>query len=138
VQRGAGLDFWIGEWHAEWEGGSGTSYVTRELEGRVVVERFEADGDEPFSGMSVSVEDSATGRWRQTWVDSGGSYWSFVGGPQDDGTFVFATPEPVDAERVFKRMVFSDIDTDRFSWRWEFSADGAGWEQRWAIAYQRR
>src|SRR4051794_8995077 len=134
----AGLDFWVGEWRATWGGGTGTNSVTRELGGRVVVERFEADGDEPFNGMSVSVDDPVTDIWRQTWVDSEGSYWAFVGGPQDDGSFVFGTPSPVDADQVFKRMVFSNIAERSFDWRWEFSADGTSWEQRWAIRYERR
>lgn len=133
-----GLDFWVGEWTATWDGGSGSNTVTRELDGRVVVERFEAAGGEPFSGMSLSVPDVATGRWRQTWVDSSGSYWTFVGGPQADGSFVFETPERVDAEQAFKRMAFFDIRADAFDWRWEFSMDGENWEQRWAIRYRRR
>jgi len=131
-----GLDFWIGQWVASWDGGSGTNSVTRELDGHVVLERFEAAGDERFSGMSVSVEDSA-GTFRQTWVDSAGSYWAFVGGAQPDGSFIFATPERVDAEHVFKRMVFSNIASDSFDWRWEFSADGESWQSRWAIRYTR-
>ena len=134
----SGLDFWIGDWDATWDGGSGRNVVSRELAGRVVVECFEAAGDEPFSGMSLSVEDTVSGRWRQTWADSGGSYWTFVGGPQVDGTFVFATPGPVDADQVFKRMVFSDIAADSFDWRWEFSPDGQSWVQRWGIRYARR
>jgi hypothetical protein len=133
-----GLDFWIGDWDAIWDGGSGRSVVSRELGGRVVVERFEAAGDQPFSGMSLSVEDIASGTWRQTWADSAGSYWTFVGGPREDGTFAFATPEPVDADEVFKRMIFSNIAADTFDWRWEFSLDGESWGQRWAIRYRRR
>ena len=117
---------------------TGRNRVTRDLGGRVIVERFEAAGDEPFSGMSLSVLDPTSGRWRQTWADSNGGYWAFVGGPQPDGTFVFATPGPVDAERVHKRMVFSDIHDDSFAWRWEFSPDGVVWEQRSAISFTRR
>ena len=64
---------------------------------------------DPFTGLSVSVPDPEGDGWRQTWVDSNGSYWHFVGGPQPDGTFMFATPEPVDADRLYKRMVFSEI-----------------------------
>lgn len=134
----AALDFWVGHWRATWDGGQGTNTVTRELGGQVVVERFEAAGDEPFSGLSVSVEDPGTGAWRQTWVDSEGSYWAFEGGPQPDGTFVFGTPGPVDRDQVFKRMVFSNIAADSFDWRWEFSVDGVAWDQRWAIRYERR
>jgi hypothetical protein len=133
-----GLDFWIGDWDAAWDGGKGRNVVSRELGGRVVVERFEALGEEAFSGMTISVRDAASGSWRQTWADSAGSYWAFEGGPQDDGSFVFATSTPVDADQVFKRMVFFDIEDDAFSWRWEFSPDASSWQQRWAISYTRR
>jgi len=133
-----GLAFWLGSWDCTWEGGHGSNEVTLELEGHVIVERFTALEPEPFTGLSVSVPDASGERWRQTWVDSTGSYWAFVGGPQPDGTFVFATPEPVDADRLYKRMVFSEIAADGFSWRWEASPDAISWEQRWAIAYRRR
>ncbi|MFZ0324243.1 MAG: hypothetical protein WAN48_08955 [Actinomycetes bacterium] len=133
----SGLDFWIGEWEVTWEGGAGRNVVTRELDGHVVLERFEASGPEPFSGLSVSVLEAATGQWRQTWVDSTGSYWTFVGGAQPDGTFVFATTERVDSDRVFKRMVFSRIEKDAFDWRWEFSEDAEQWDRRWFIRYAR-
>ena len=133
----AALDFWLGDWRATWDGGSGRNQVTREVGGQVIVERFEAAGDEPFSGISVSVADTA-GLWRQTWADSTGSYWTFVGGPQPDGTFLFGTSEPVDSDHVYKRMVFSNIGADAFDWRWEFSPDADTWEQRWAIRYTRR
>jgi hypothetical protein len=133
----SGLDFWIGDWDAAWDGGTGRNTVNRELDDRVVVERFEAAGEERFSGLSLSVPDPA-GRWRQTWADSAGNYWAFVGGPQDDGSFVFATPEPLDAELLFKRMVFFNIADDSFDWRWEVSRDAEDWTQRWVIEYRRR
>jgi len=132
------LSFWLGTWDCTWEGGHGTNDLTRELDGRVVVERFESVAPDRFTGLSVSVPDRDGDGWRQTWVDSTGNYWHFVGGAQPDGSFLFATPEPVDAEHLFKRMVFSDITADAFQWRWEASADGRRWEQRWAIEYRRR
>ena len=131
-----GLDFWIGSWGVTWEGGHGTNTVTLEMGGRVITERFEALEPERFSGLSVSVL-GPDDVWRQTWVDSIGDYWHFEGGPQDDGTFVFATPGKVDADQMYKRMVFSEISPDGFSWRWEFSDDRSAWEPRWAIAYRR-
>ena len=73
------LDFWVGDWDAEWDGGRGRNTVTRELGGRVYVERFRAGDDESFEGMSLSVRDDSTGAWRQTWADSDGGYWAFVG-----------------------------------------------------------
>lgn len=132
------LDFWLGDWDAIWEGGAGINRVTRELGGKVIVERFEAGPPEPFEGLSVSVPDPTGSGWRQTWVDSNGSYWAFVGGPQNDGSFVFGTSERVDADQLFKRMVFHTITAHSFRWRWESSADGARWDEKWAISYQRQ
>jgi hypothetical protein len=87
--------------------------------------------------MSISWLDRTAGMWRQTWVDSAASSWAFVGGPQIDGTVIFATPDRVDAEQVFKRMVFSGIEADAFDWRWEASTDGLLWSPRWSIRYTR-
>ena len=131
------LDFWLGTWDCTWEGGNGRNTVTRELGDRVVVERFEAFGEDAFDGLSVSVPDPATNGWRQTWVDSTGSYWAFAGGRRTDGTFVFGTPDRVDADQLYKRMVFSDIEPDGFEWRWETSSDRRQWTLRWAITYRR-
>jgi hypothetical protein len=129
------LDFWLGSWACTWEGGHGTNRVTRELGDRVIAERFETLAPESFAGMSVSVFDPKAG-WRQTWVDANGTYWHFVGEAGDD-SFTFRTPEPVDAEHLYKRMVFSDLEGDAFHWRWEASADGDVWTERWAIDYRR-
>jgi hypothetical protein len=72
----AALDFWLGDWRASWDGGTGRNQVTREVGGQVIVERFESAGDEPFSGISVSVADT-TGLWRQTWADAFEWRWEF-------------------------------------------------------------
>lgn len=130
------LDFWVGEWICSWDGGGGDNSVTRELEDRVVVERFHASTPEEFRGMSVSVFDR-DGRWRQTWVDSTGNYWHLRGSKLRDGSVVFATPDRVDAEQLFKRMVFSNVAADGFDWRWEASPDGDVWDERWVIRYER-
>jgi hypothetical protein len=132
------LTFWVGEWDCTWSDGHGTNRVTIEYDGHVVVERFESLTPDRFTGFSVSVPNRDGGRWRQTWVDSTGNYWHFVGGPEPDGTFVFVTPEPVDEEQVFKRMVFSNLTPGGFDWRWEFSTDTNVWETTWQIRYTRR
>ncbi len=131
------LDFWLGVWDCAWDGGSGTNEITRSLGGAVILERFEAIEPDRWSGMSVSVFDPAAERWRQTWVDANGSYWHFVG-TRVDGDLALATPERVDADEAYKRMVFSGITPEGFDWRWEASDDGETWEQRWAITYRRR
>ena len=95
------------------------------------------DAPQVWNGTSMSVYDPALDLWRQTWVDDGGSYWHFVGGLVD-GNPSFGTPEPVDADPLFKRMVFSDISNGGFNWRWESSPDGSDWTENWAIRYRRR
>lgn len=142
--RGAGglpsdpgaLDFWLGEWICSWEGGHGRNRITRELDGRVIVERFESFEPERWSGLSVSVHHEHHG-WRQTWVDSTGNSWAFDGRPLDDG-FTFTTTEIEDGRSIEKRMVFSGIRPDALTWRWERSLDGGGtWELLWRIDYRR-
>jgi hypothetical protein len=125
------FDFWLGSWRAGWDGGEGTNEVTRILGGRVIHERFRTDG---FEGLSVSVHDPESDTWRQTWVDSEGNYLDFVGSRVDDGA-VDLRREAADG---LYRMLWHELEADRFSWRWERSADGgASWEPRWLIAYTR-
>lgn len=131
------LDFWVGDWVCTWDGGSGRNRITKELDERVVVERFESLEPERWSGMSLSVFDEPGRRWRQTWVDSTGNYWAFDEGRAGDD-FTFEVNETDEGRDVVKRMVFSDVAYDSFSWRWERSYDsGASWEVLWRIAYRR-
>ena len=132
----AALDFWVGEWTCTWEGGGGLNSITRELDGMVVVERFESLEPERWSGMSISVFDERHG-WRQTWVDSTGNDWAFRGSPHSEG-FAFSVSEVEDGREVERRMVFSGIEADTFDWRWERSEDGGGrWAPLWTIEYHR-
>jgi hypothetical protein len=136
------LDFWLGDWSCTWDGGHGSNRVARELDGHVVVERFECLAPERWSGISMSVLDRSLGRWRQTWVDSTGNYWALDEGRDgDDLTFEVHEIETGDdgsRVEVRKRMVFSDIDEDAFRWRWERSEDAEDtWEPLWVIDYHR-
>lgn len=131
------FDFWLGEWDCGFEGGHAINTISREFNDHVIVERFAVDAPQHWNGTSVSVFDSAPGLWRQTWVDDSGNYWNFVG-TTVDGDPSFATADRVDAEAVFKRMVFSDITPDSFGWRWESSPDNDTWTTNWEIGYSRR
>jgi hypothetical protein len=131
------FDFWIGVWDCEFDDGHAVNTITREFGGRVLTERFVIDAPRAYEGMSVSVFHPKLHVWQQTWVDQGGAYWHFVGGLVD-GDPSFGTPEAVDEPSLFKRMVFSDITTDTFLWRWESSPDREDWTVNWAISYARR
>ena len=124
------FDFWLGEWRGTWEGGEGTNTVTKILGDRVVLEQFASP---EFEGMSVSAFDPSMNIWRQTWVDSEGNYLDFVGRFGRD-----AMDLRRETDDGIYRMLWHDIEPDRFRWRWERSIDGgASWEPRWLIEYER-
>jgi hypothetical protein len=130
------LDFWLGEWVCTWDGGRGTNRISMELDDHVVIERFECLEPERWSGMSLNVFDELHG-WRQTWVDSTGNYWALQGRSHPEG-FSFAVDEVEKGRSITKRMVFFDIGTRSFRWRWERSEDaGAIWSELWVIDYRR-
>ncbi|HUG29080.1 MAG TPA: hypothetical protein VMQ65_01000 [Candidatus Limnocylindria bacterium] len=139
---GTELDFWLGEWECTWDGGHGTNRLSRILADKVILEEFEAapdpDGSGAMQGRSWSVFDAGRGLWRQTWVDDQGSYFDLVGDTVD-GSFAFARAAPERGPAARQRMVFRDVEADRFRWTWEFSPDdGATWVTRWEIAYRHR
>ena len=130
------FDFWLGEWDARWEGGRGTNTVTAELDGAVVLERFDGRPGTPLQGISVTVYDAVESVWRQAWVDSTGGYLDFTGGPVDGGM------ELLHAARLDVpsfRMRFRDICADSFTWQWErWNQAGSCWDEQWRIDYVRR
>ena len=126
------LDFWVGEWDAHWDGGRGTNVVTSELDGAVILERFDGRPGTDLQGISVSVHDGES--WRQTWVDSQHGYLDFRGGMEDG---VLALHHERAADGVRFRMRFTEIDAESFVWWWEQLVDDA-WQERWRIDYTRR
>lgn len=134
---GSEFDFWLGSWRARWEGGEGTNTITREFDGKVVVERFEGRPSMELTGYSVSVFDAEADLWRQTWVDDQGSYFALTGGTAGD-TFVLRVSTVRGGVPVELRMVFYEIGVDSFRWLWERSVDaGATWSTAWEIDYMR-
>ena len=126
------LDFWLGCWRCDWEGGTGRNTVEAVCDGRVIRESFQADG---LIGTSISVYDETAGSWVQTWMDSQGG-WFHLTGAMRDGAFELETTTP-DAEGRRKRMRFAAITHGSFEWTWARSVAGGGWEQLWRIAYSR-
>jgi hypothetical protein len=137
---GSELDFWLGDWAVSWDGGTGTNRLERILGGHVIHEQFEgisSDASGGLHGQSWSVFEPARKLWRQTWVDDQGGYLDLIGG-RVDGWFAFVRDAPERGEHAWQRMVFRDIESDRFRWTWELSLDGGTtWEVRWEIAYRR-
>ena len=133
------LDFWVGEWDARWEGGHGTNVISSELDGTVILERFDGRPGTTLQGISVSVFDRDLERWRQTWVDSHHGYLDFVGGVGEDGVLELCHEKrTADGESVHFRMRFTDVRDDSFVWLWQRREPAGGWSDRWRIDYTRR
>ncbi len=140
-QESRQFDFWIGEWDLTWgedaEVGAGTNVITAELDSCVIEENFTALEDEPFVGKSVSVYDSESGLWKQTWVDNHGNYLDFDGGFRD-GKMILQRRTHQEDEEIWQRMVWYNISDDSLDWNWEKSTDGGqNWQVLWKIHYLR-
>lgn len=132
------FDFWLGEWDCTWgEGERGTNSVYLDLGDNVVVESFDARPAMEYQGMSHSVYDRTAGLWKQTWVDSEGTYLDFAGRFENGVMELRRTGELEGRPAVF-RMRWFDIERDSLSWAYERSVDeGETWTTLWAIAYTR-
>jgi ABC-type transport system substrate-binding protein len=142
------LDFWVGNWHAEWDNadgtiGTGENRITRgEYGDCVIYERFIAydfPGAGRIHGMSISNYLAATDNWRQTWVDDQGGYFSLTGGPVEGEDHIFALHNERFTEAYpHLRMIWEDVTEDAFTWRWQGRAsEDEDWADRWVIRYTR-
>ena len=132
------FDFWLGQWNVSWgDDSQGTNSVTAELDGCVIVERFDGQPGTPLVGMSVASFDAHSGMWKQTWVDNQGGYLDFTGTWQQD-RMILRRQASRDGVDFLQRMVWYDIAEDHFQWHWERSDDdGKTWQVLWHIRYVR-
>ena len=139
----AQLDFWIGEWKAEWkdsEGNvqTGSNTISKILGGCVIEENF-STADNSFTGKSYSVYNTTKNIWEQTWVDNQGSYMAFTDGMNGDNMILSRRVINKLGKEVTQRMVFSEITKNSFTWNWESSNDeGKTWTLNWQIKYSRK
>jgi hypothetical protein len=136
------LDFWVGDWHAEWDNGDGTTghgenHITRDEFGDCVIyERFSGPG---LNGMSVSTYFAPAGVWRQAWVDDQGGFFALTGGPDSSGEFDFVLNNARLSETApYRRMVWDEVSDASFTWLWQGRANSdEDWADLWVINYTR-
>ena len=139
------LDFWVGEWDLTWPAqgsgptGTGTNRVEKILDGCVIQENFTSIAPQPLTGRSVSTYNAREKKWKQTWVDSQGSYIDLTGEFQNGEMRLTRQAIGPDGKPRLMRMVYTNIKPDSFDWRWESSADdGKTWQVNWPIHYKRK
>ena len=139
------LDFWVGEWDLTWPGQNqgevahGSNSIKRIMDGCVVQENFSGGDSMPLRGMSVSLFDPTSGKWKQTWVDNQGAYLDFIGEFRDGQMVLAREAVRPDGGKFLQRMVFKNIHATEFDWSWEASKDGGKtWTVQWPIHYKRK
>lgn len=134
------FDFWIGDWQLTWNDTShGTNSIRKIMEGCTVQESFN-DPSMKYSGSSWSVYNPKIKMWQQTWVDNQGGY-IVLKGEFSNGMMTLSTdPRKLqNGTEIISRMVFYDIASDKFDWKWESTKDdGKSWQTDWLIHYQRK
>jgi hypothetical protein len=135
------FDFWVGEWDCSWtdEDGvhAGTNSVYLDLGDAVVVESFDGRPSLEYQGLSFSVYDRTAACWRQTWVDSEGSYLDFAGS-FENGVMELRRIGEVEGLPALYRMRWENIERDSLDWSYQRSDDGGeSWTTLWAMEYSR-
>ncbi len=139
------LDFWVGSWDLWFDQGKGKprgtahNTITKDALGQCVITENFTMGS--YAGMSVSTFHKKIGKWRQTWVDNGGNYFDFVGGPAPKGSdydFGLELVHPEGIKAPFLRMIWKIKDKDNLVWRWQEHKDGdTKWQDKWVLHYVR-
>jgi len=139
------FNFWQGKWQAKWvdgqgnEGG-GTNQIGFITGGKVLHENFEISKgpNAGYKGTSISVFNPNTNVWHQTWMDNQGGNIVFTGEVADDKRIFKTAMQNLNGQQIQSRMVFYDIQKDRFTWDWERTTDGGKtWNLNWRIQYTR-
>jgi hypothetical protein len=146
------FDFWIGEWDVAirarqsptattWGEAKGTQHIEAILGGCAIAEHFAAEGPaQPWAGKSYSAWQPQLGKWRQTWVDDGGSYIALTGGVENGVMTLYGEPRTgKDGTSFQMRMVFQNVTASSLLWEWQRSTDE--WKTStvmMAIDYKRR
>lgn len=136
------FDFWVGEWKVTWYKADstiqhGTNSISKIQDGKVIEENFN-DPNNNFTGISISVYSPLDSTWHQAWADNSGSYFNFIGNIEKDRRIFSTVPRLEGESSIVLRMVFYEIEDDKFTWDWEKSIDGGlTWNLKWRIYYTR-
>ena len=127
---------------AEWEEFSGHDRFEIQLDGRAIVEHWEATlpSGERLLGYSVKAFESTTGQWAIIWIDNRNSldFRPLLGTfEQGVGTF-FQVIETPDGQPLHVRYIWDELTATTARWQQAFSFDGGThWETNWVMQFSR-
>lgn len=126
------LDFWVGDWDVFLPDGklAGRNTITREFDDCVVQEHW--TGAKGMTGSSFNLYDAATGRWHQTWVDSGGTFLQ-LSGALEGNVMALDGVVPGPAGTVVQHALrLEPLGDGRVRQLWRTSTDGG---KTWAVVF---
>jgi hypothetical protein len=129
------FDFWMGNWDVKDPQGKvvGTNRITREYDGCVLQEHWEARGPQKQTGSSFNTWNAPARQWHQTWVDSTGGFLLLDGGLVDGAmVLVGEMPARVGTGRVRHRITFTPLPAGTVRQFWESSRDGG---KTWTVTF---
>ena len=136
----AAFNFWVGEWIVS-PTGTETDVATSRIEsvsgGCAIEENYHQTmnrqgGAVDYRGHSYSAFDSADGRWKQFYVDSGGNVTLFVGDALGGAIVMVAG-----SGQALQRMTVGPLGDGRVRQQGESSADGgATWTPTYDFTYR--
>lgn len=134
------FDFWLGSWDVFAPDGRrvGGNRIESLYDGAALAEHWEGIGG--IRGTSLNALDAATGRWHQTWVDSGGSLLRLDGGMVGSSMVLEGTaPADDDPARLDQQRITWTPNADgSVRQHWEVSSDGgASWRTAFDGEYRR-
>jgi hypothetical protein len=147
VAQAREFDFWVGEWDVYPNGATlivGHSKVEVASGGCMILENWTAIGGVPNVGKSMNYINSATGKWEQHWIGSGGLSLNnpqlFVNGEYKDGAMRFeAVSTSPQNQKQLSRFIFFNMGPDQVRQFYEISVDdGKTWTTSYDFIYKRR
>jgi hypothetical protein len=134
------FDFWLGRWDVTSDGAPAGYNEVRAIHGGCALqENWVGAGEGGISGTSLNAWDRATGRWHQTWIDSGGTLLQLDGG-LEEGAMVLAGEQPAapGGRAVRHRITWTPNPDGSVRQLWEASQDGGNtWNILFDGLYQR-
>ena len=121
------FDFWVGDWDVTRPDGhiAGHNRITPILGGCAL--REEWTGAQGNQGTSLNAYDGDSHRWRQTWVDQGGTVL-LLAGRLEDGKMILQSGEGASRQRI----TWTPLADGRVRQLWDSSSDGG---KTWKVEF---
>lgn len=146
-KRKTGKSFWADhepEQEAMWEEFSAVDLIEKDLDGRAIIEHYEATllSGENVKGLSVKAFDPTTHLWSIIWIDTRqepDDFRPLTGTFQDGiGTFLQVIETP-DGRPLHVRYIWDHITSNEARWQQAFSFDGGtAWNTNFIMQFTRR